>query len=61
MSSANIAKVIKINKFTTNQSRYCQNCGIESSVLIATIPENKKISQLQYCKNCNNKKEEFNS
>ena len=48
----NIARIKKIRKFTTGQSRYCQNCGIESFVLIATTPANQKISQLQYCKDC---------
>ena len=45
-------RIKKIRKFTTGQSRYCQNCGIESFVLIAAIPANQKISQLQYCKDC---------
>ena len=47
-----IYKIKKIKKFASGQSRYCQNCGIESFVLIATIPANQKISQLQYCKDC---------
>ena len=51
----NISKVKKIRKFTTGQSRYCQSCGIESIVLVETIPANQKISHLQYCKDCNNK------
>ena len=47
--------IIKKSKFITGESRYCQNCGIESHELFAVNQENKKIDKLKYCIECENK------
>lgn len=43
---------MKIKKFTTNESRYCQSCGKESHDLFEVTKKTQTINQLQYCKEC---------
>ncbi|MFA6321949.1 MAG: hypothetical protein WCX71_00530 [Candidatus Buchananbacteria bacterium] len=50
------AKSAKGRKFMTGDSRYCQNCGKESYVLLEIIQDEKLKNKLQYCQKCFDRK-----
>jgi hypothetical protein len=52
MEKTKSAKLSGVRKFTTGESRYCQNCGKESYDLLEIIQESKLKNKLQYCKKC---------
>ena len=52
MEKIKTAKLSGVRKFTTGESRYCQNCGKESYALFEIIQDGKIKNKLQYCKKC---------
>jgi hypothetical protein len=42
----------KVKKFIAGQSRYCQNCGVESTELFEVTQNIQKKDQLLYCDKC---------
>ena len=43
---------MEVKKFIAGKPRFCQMCGIESHSLFQVTQKDKKVGELQFCKDC---------